>query len=729
MNLNLNLKEFLKYLSRFRWVLILVPVLSAVISYLMVKKLPKVYKSSALIATGITNQPQQSALNTDNQLDYFKLSQQFGNLMEMMKSKKSINILSYKLILHDLKNPGEAFKKPPELLTKLSPQDKEIVINEYEKRLANGTLISIADNGNRIKLYDILKASGYSENILLRDLNIGRNGESDFIKVEFQSPNPNLSAYVVNMLSKDFIAYYTSLSVAGRAESLAILDSLLRAKEIDMQKKNAAAQNAITTAAAQAAGAANAQRRSDIASSKATEAESQRQLYLRQISSIKGAMADIDAKLKGQGGYVTPNESANNTAILDIDNQLRIANQKYINNNFRPQDKNSVDSLQRIKERLVGRSYNSGNLNPSLVRQELLNQRLKLEGDLASAQSALTTVENQLSAMPKTAGGANAAGSPAQNIIRDAEIASADYQAVQNQYNQAKLMNQTASTLALAEPGLPGLPEKSKNILYVGLSGISSLLVCLLGLFVIFALNTKVDNVARLEAITHQKVIGCLNYIESEDKDLRNIWKDNGTSKEYTVYKDLLRSLRFEINQLLSEDKNVLGITSLVDGAGKTFLAGSLSYAFAMMGKNVLLICEKDGNILELVTNTKNSDKRPLQKFESFLVKKQIQVEDRITILNRNTSKNNSLLELRDAKSLIAGFEVLKDTFDIVIIDIDSGEDLHNVKEWMMFCDRSIAVFEAGKKITENEEVFIKFLAEQKSFLGWILNKVKILNT
>jgi len=726
MDLNLNLKEFLKYLSRFKWLLIIVPVLFAIVTSFLVINLPKDYKSSSLIATGITNQFQNSSLNTGNQIDHFKLNQQFSNLIEMMKSRRSITILAYKLILHDLKNPDQAFKELPQSFVKLSPQDKEIVIKEYEKRLANGSLISVADNGSRIKLYDILDESGYIEKDILENLSVARNGESDFIKVEFQSPNPELSAYVVNTCSRDFIAYYTNLSVAGQSESLAILDSLLRAKQVDMEKKNAAAQGAIVAAAAQAAGATNSQKQSDMAYGMVAEAEAQRQVYVRQISSLKGVIADIDAKLKGQGGYITPEESANNTALLDIDNQLRIANQKYINNNFTLQDKASIDSLQRIRDRLVARSYNTGNLDPSVVKQDLLNQRLKYENDLASAQSALGTVEKQLSSMSRGLGGVAAAAGPAQNIIKDAEIASADYQAVQNQYNQVKLMSQTASRLALAEPGLPGPPEKSKNILYVAFSGISGLLASIMALFVAFAFNKTISDPQRLEAVTRQKVIGYLNYIQEEDKDLRRIWKDLGDIKDYTIYKELLRSLRFEINQHITKEKNVLGITSVSEGEGKTFLAGSLSYAFAMMGKNVLLICEKEGNILDLVTNQKNTaTSSASQKFESFLVKKQIQVEDRITILNRNTSRNNSLLELRDTGNLVAGFEILKETFDIVIIDIDSGKDMHNVKEWMMFCDSSIAVYEAGNTFNEEDQTFVSYLSSLPGFLGWVLNKVK----
>ena len=154
-------------------------------------------------------------------------------------------------------------------------------------------------------------------------------------------------------------------------------------------------------------------------------------------------------------------------------------------------------------------------------------------------------------------------------------------------------------------------------------------------------------------------------------------------------------------------------------------MANGLSYAFAMMGKNVLLICEKGSNLTNVITNMNDDDTS--QVFESFLVKKEIQIENRITVLNRDTS-NNSLLELKDSKSLIAGFDILKDTFDIVIVDIDSAQDMHKVKEWMMFCDRSISVFEAGNKIKKEDHVFINYLSKQPGFIGWVMNKVEVRN-
>ncbi|WP_114789078.1 hypothetical protein U0035_05785 [Niabella yanshanensis] len=738
MNFNLNLKEFIKYALRFKWLLIVIPIVCVVATYFMVKTLPRQYRSEALISTGLTSQFQDAALSAEKNMDYFKLSQQFGNLLEMIKSKKRISLLSYQLIIHDLQNPQNPFKPYSDAMKKLSPDQREQAIREYEQRYQTGALISIADNG-KIKLFDLLKSVGYDDKSLSEKLDVYRNGESDFIKVEFTSSNPALSVFVVNTVSTGFIAYYTGLAQTNQRQSLAVLDTIVREKQSELQKKNSALINSSISAASNAAGASSAQQQSDFINQQIAEAESQRVAVIRNISSLQGAMAEVNSKLSGSGGYVTPNSSRDNNEIINIDNQLALANKRWVNNNFRPEDKASLDSLQRIKARLIARGSDQAvGANAAAIRQGLINDKIKLENDLAAAKSTLTVIEQQLAKLgPRRSSGGGGGSVVAENgaqsaLARDAEMAAKEYADAQALLEQTNMLTKAGIRLNLAEPGLPQLPEPSKNALYVGLSGVSSFMICLLTLFLIFMLNTAIANPKHLAAATGQRVIGSLNLIDQDNKDLRDIWEDKGSTLSYSVYKDLLRSLRFELLEELSGNNNVLGITSLLDGEGKSFVAGSLSYAFAMMGKNVLLISNDHQSLTGLVTNQGGSKKSKstaegAQVFESFLVKKEILIEDRITILNRKNS-DSSLLELKDSNSLIAGFSILKDTFDVIIVDIDSAQDLHNVKEWLMFTDKSIAVFAAGNKITEGDMGFVKYLSTQKGFLGWVLNKVKVVS-
>ncbi|ULT39527.1 hypothetical protein KRR40_31960 [Niabella defluvii] len=293
-------------------------------------------------------------MNAEQNMDYFKLSQQFGNLLEMIKSKKRISLLSYKLILHDLQNPDEAFKPYSDEIKKLSPDEIRQAISEYQERYQANTLISVADNG-KIKLYDILKSTGYDDKSISEKLDVFRNGESDFIKIVFTSPNPRLSVFVVNTLSTDFINYYTGLTQNNQKQSLAALDTIVRAKQSELQKKNSALINSSISAASRDAGASSARQQADFVNQQISEAQSQKAAVIRNISSLQGAIAEVNNKLSGSGGYVTPSTSKDNSEIINIDNQLAAANKRWVNNNFRAEDKATIDSLQRVKSRIIAR--------------------------------------------------------------------------------------------------------------------------------------------------------------------------------------------------------------------------------------------------------------------------------------------------------------------------------------------------------------------------------------
>src|SRR5690606_9817952 len=202
------------------------------------------------------------------------------------------------------------------------------------------------------------------------------------------------------------------------------------------------------------------------------------------------------------------------------------------------------------------------------------------------------------------------------------------------------------------------------------------------------------------------------------------IWSDEGEVVAYTVYRDLLRSLRFEINTYLTEHKQkVIGVTSLNANDGKTFLSSGLAYSFAMIGKKVLLIGEDYPNLTDLVTNKTQTSPGP--EFEKFLVKKEIQTADLITVMNRNPN-NTSLLEMKDAENLVAGFEILRREFDIIIVDINSLKDINRVQERLMFDDASVAVYAFGETIKSEDTEFVTFITKQPGLLGWILTKIPI---
>lgn len=714
----MDIKALFKYYARYRWLIAFIPLLCIVVTFFLVKDLPQKFISKAQIATGLTDESQRTS---DSQsLDYFKVTTQFGNIMEMMKTRTVLSVLTNKLILHDLEDPANTFVPWSDELKQLSGEDRKKAVSIFRQKLVNREPVTIGDNRNfGLPLFDMVESMEYDEKNLLKNLDIQRSGESDFINIQYVSTDPDLSAFVVNTLANEFLLHFATITSTNHENSLALLDSLLKDKERIMSQKNAELKNYKI-----GSGVLNLDKQSDVIYTQISQYEAKRAETINRIQSLKGALAAISSKLAAGGeASIGGSSLEENNQIISLENQLKVANQRYISNNFRPEDKRIVDSLTALRRLNIAAAADKYVTSPSAIRKELIDQRLKLETDLALAQNGIASVEAELVTLRGRYSTLVPTDAGVQNLERDADVATKEYLDALARYNQTSVEKNTSAKLRLAEVGLPGTPEPSKRILFVGLSGFAGLTLCLAILTMAFVLDKTIRTPNELKAATGVKVVGSLNLIKEHNKDLRDIWSDNDTIFDYSLYKDLLRSLRFEVDKELASAKGtVLGITSLHSGEGKTFLTSSLAYAFAMMGKKVLLISENTPSLISVIANKED---QPAQRFESFLVKKEIKIEELITVLNRNPG-NKSLLEMNGSSSLMAGFAYLKEKFDLIIVDMDSLQDTNRVKEWMMFADKSLLVFSAGTKLNNYGLELIKGLKKEPNFMGAVLNKLII---
>lgn len=704
-------KKIYKLLKRYIWAIILLPIITVGVTYLLVKDLPEEYKSEAQISTGLADQSQQ--MTSAQNMDYFRINQQFSSIMEMMKMKKMIDLLSYQLILHDLKSPENSFSELSNEVKRLSPAEKEQAITFFTNKLYDKSSITVADNG-KIKFFDILQSMGYDEKSIRKKLEIIRNDNSDFISIKYTSTDPLLSAFAVNTLSSLFINNYEQTVNQNQAKSIALLDSLLKDKEQSMNAKNSELKDYKMKN-----GVLNLGTQSDILYAQISAYEERKADAIRQIQSNQGAIASINSKLtNSNSNYAGGTVVKDNNDIINLRSQLQIANERYVDNDFSPVYKKKIDSLQNLLSAQVSRTSDRYLSNPQTAKDNLLEQKRSMEVSLDLARNSIRSIDRELAQLKGKYNSLVPFDAGIQGYERDAEVATKEYLEVLERFNQGNIEKSVGLRLQIAQLGLPGLPITSKRILYTSLSGISSLFLLLTALLLIYLFDRSINNSKQLATATQSPVLGSLTSIKQPGMDLQLIW-NNKDDSDYTVYKDLLRSLRFEIDHQLAPDQNVLGITSLKPGEGKTFLSLGLAYAFAMTDKKVLLISS------DFEKPKINKKELPAQFFENFLVKREIEREDYITVLNTK-SNSGSLLEIQSEKSLKAGFEVLKKEFDIIIIDISSMGNSNKAKEWLLFTDKNLSVFEAGKTLSDNDKDFVTFMKNQKGFMGWVLNKVKV---
>lgn len=709
----MDFKAFNSHLKRYKWLIILVPLVTVVVAYLLVKNLPDQYKSQAQISTGLIDQSKQVA-TTEQNMDYFKLSQQFSNIIEKIKMKKISSILSYHLILHDLEDPNQSFKKYSTKLDSLSePQRKELV-TLYKEKLQKKTVLTPVDNKGKYPLYDIVASMGYDEKGIDKNLEINRNDGSDFINVTYTSNDPELSAFVVNTLTTEFIRNYTLDVGYNQNNSMVLLDSLLKTKEATMNAKNAdlkqfKMQN----------GVINLDKQSEAVYSQISLNEERKAQAISAIQANQGAINAIETRLKGKDPLAGGNVISQNREIVNLKNQLKVANDRYIDGGFKVTDKKRVDSLTNLMSEKTAANSDQNITDPTVNKQNLIQQRSTLEIAMNQAKSSISAIDRELAVLKGKYNSMVPFDAGIQNYERDADLATKDYMDALNRYNQTRTEQNIGLKLNIAQVGLIGPPEPSKKMVLTAAAGIGSFSLCFMTVVLLFFLDRSITNSKQLTAYTSLPVIGHLHYVNII-KSFKEIWGD-GDAPEYKLFKNQLRTLRLDISSEMDKDSSrILGITSLGNGEGKSFISSSLAYAFAKTGKKVLLI----GGESQAIEKEKSKELTTRGNFETFLIKREINASDLITVLNKNED-NTSLLEIQSLRNLRAGFDILRNEFDLIIIDIHSINEVNLAKEWLLFAEKTIAVFEYGKVLSDDEKELLPYLKEQQGFIGWVLNKMK----
>lgn len=711
----MEIKSLLKLIRRYKWVLIMVPIVAVAVTYHFAKNLPQQYSSKVQISTGLVDPSKQ--IGSKDGMDFFKISQHFSNIIEKLKAKKTIDRLSLNLLAHDLEVPKHAFRKPSKSLDSLGDLERTSLLQLVKDKLLSGSILTPADNNGPFRMYDLINTMEYGEDNLSKMIEVSHVENSDFININFVSENPELSAFAVNNLATEFISTYSTDVNMNQNSSIALLDSLMKRKERIMDQKNAALSNFKRNK-----GVLNLDEQSANVYSQISMYEAQRAQAMREIQSNQAAILIIEGKLRGNDPFVRGSSRADNQEIVRLKRQLELANSNLIDRNFNPIDQRKVDSLTRAISQKGAQNSDENALDPKTSRQGLVQQKLALEIALQQAKGSIASLDNQLKLLRARYQNMVPFDADIQNYEREATLATKDYTAALEQYNNSRMQQNMGVKFQIEEAGLPGEPEPSKLGLYVGAAGVSSFLICFGVIFLLFLADKSIISANQLETLTKSEILGTINFIHAGEKSLRTVWKNDERDKDYETFKDLLRSLRFEIGTRMDVSKSkILGITSLGDGVGKSFISYGLAYSFAMTGKKVLLISEsypiEKVGTKELTTMN--------QDFQSFLIKKEVVVEDLITIMNK-TSGKGSLFELQNITNLRNGFEILKKEFDIIIIDINSLQHMNIAKEWLLFAERTISVFESGNVLKEYDSKNLHYINDHEGFMGWVLNKYNV---
>jgi polysaccharide biosynthesis transport protein len=707
----MELKNFKNLIKRFKLALVLIPLITIIVTFFLVRKLPNVYSSQAQIATGIVDETQNliSQIAQESQIN-----QKFSNMMAIMQMKKLLTRVSYQLILHDLTSPNP-FRSSKDFIN-LNASARKHATDVYRKMYETHSILSLEDRDQN-GLNRVIGSMNYDAGSISSKLSTYRAENSDFITVQFESENPELSAFVVNNLIKEFTTYYIAQKKDNQRRALLFLDSMLMNKKVAMDSaiaklKEYKIKNHILSLSDQAKSLYT----------QLSDVENKKEQAQKDVIAYTGAINNIDKQFNpNDKKYIESTLTQINSNILTNKQKLEQLTDQWIKSNYADGYKHSVDSLQALLNRQINESIDKTTNTPLSTKAALITQKLNSQLSLDMAKFSINSLNNEMGRLHQRLDVLVPNEAVIQSLENDVDVKTREYLEVLQKDNQTTMQSSYSTKLQQIDLAVPEPPQASKKMLLVVVSGVVSFMICMMFLFFMYYIDNSIKQPQALANVTGLPILGFLYTIPPRTIDLKKLWSTN-TDNDLVLFRDQLRSIRFEVDQELNNNK-IVALTSLIAGEGKTVIALSLAQSYASIGKKVLII---DGNFDHAGITEALSPKTTIEDYFKHNV---LNSESGITVLG-NKGGGMTLLELQDEKTINERLKDLKAMYDLIIIEAPALEKMNKAKEWLLFADKVVAVFQADQTLTESKRQSIQYLKTlDNKFGGWIFNKMNPVNT
>jgi polysaccharide biosynthesis transport protein len=735
----MELNYFLSVLSRRKWLLLAVMLLTAATTYFAANLLPKKYKSSAVIATGILDFKGIRVGEVNPFVQEFEIEGKFSNLTEYMKSRPSINILTKQLMLHDLlpDSASAPFNKLD--TTKLSiPTD---AIQNYLGALKlNPDSIGIKeeDFANIATARALEKALGYDYDALFSKIDIKRVGKTDYVSIEYTSEDPRLSYFVTKRFTDEFLNFYYSKRDSLGNKSVSFYNNLTAEKKNILDSLN---RNLNSYSKREQVVALEAQSQGIVAQLK--ELEATRDMVKKELVSAEQEYAIYDKSFddyKKEYKSEYSQKLKDNSDLTVIDREIKTLQSKSLESGAKnPDIAKKMDDL-RGRRVLITQKMASTLANGDDPQQkravESWSKFKDAESKKNASAAALIEIENRINQLRGNKSKLVNNNADINHYVQQLEIAKKEYEDAVAGKNQADIIQRSSAPEApmrIIDHAAPATkPEKSKAPLLAAFAGVGMGSLATFILFMLSYFDRSLSSGFQFNKLVGMPLMGTLRKLNARKTiNFDYLFQSENTSKQEEHFKETLRKIRTEIEG--SNAKSFL-FTSLKDQEGKSFLIAGLAYSFAMKQKKVLIID----------TNFKNNT---LTGMSVTPTENQYSVTENGAQMSASTTRLSIDIDLKDAtiignkggfnspSELLAGVDFKKKIrdlgkqFDYIFLEAACLGKYSDARELIDYVDKIIPVFDASTTLSATEEDALAFYKSQgDKMMGSILNKVETKN-
>lgn len=736
----MELNYFLSVLSRRKWLLLAVMLLTAATTYFAANQLPKKYKSSAVIATGILDFKGIRVGEVNPFVQEFEIEGKFSNLTEYMKSRPSINILTKQLMLHDLLPDSSSAPFSKLDTTKLSiPTDAIYNYLGALKQNPDSVGIKEEDFANIATARALEKALGYDYDALFSKIDIKRVGKTDYVSIEYTSEDPRLSYFVTKKFTEEFLHFYYSKRDSVGNQSVVFYNDLTGDKKnaldsLSRYKNRYSKNNAIVALDQQ----------STLIVSQIKELEAQRDEESKKRAMNEEALRINESKygnvatnyIQGYGKTVSGRNQ-----LDEINSQIVLLNNKWVETGRKDVSiQKKIESLKSKREAItnVEADIIVTNANdPRIQKQnELYFRKVEYETIKESSGKAIEVLNARISQLNSKLNNLVRNNADIEKMNQDIDIAKKEYEYAVEGQNRADIIQRSSAPEApmrIIDHAAPATkPEKSKAPLLAAFAGVGMGSLATFILFMLSYFDRSLSSSFQFNKLVGTPLMGSLQKLNARKTiNFDYLFQSENSSKQEEQFKQTLRKIRTEIEG--SNAKSFL-FTSLKEQEGKSFMIAGLAYIFAMKQKKVLIID----------TNFKNNTLTGMsvQPFESHN-----SVTDSGAQMNPHTSRLSIDINLSNVtivgnkggynspSELLAGVDFKKKIrelgkqYDYIFLEAACLGKYSDARELVDYVDKIIPVFDASTTLNQGEEEALAFYKTQgDKMMGSILNKVETKN-
>ena len=726
----MDLLYFLKVLYRKKWIIIFLTFLALLAAFIFLLFKKPLYESLAQYSTGFTAD-RVKLTDGSSIADLYTADTKFDNVIETFKSPKVVGMISYRLLLHDLEEPSLPYRH----LTQKEKEsniyksvNKDAAMQILRTKISKGELLR-SDNPSEKNLLEYLKLYNYDYAGLTKYLFIVRVEKTDYLNIVFRSENPELSAWVVNAMGKEFINYYQNLNLQRTEENVVSIKALEKqqANKVDSLSNTLLQEKQSQGTIDPVSRSTSAMETVKDLEGKLAEEKSKYDEHFNRLQYLQNNLTQIKS---------SANATSSNAEVLNL-----IDKQHKLEADLLAKGGNDADLQRQISQvRSEINSKSSAGVSKAKATQNIADLQDKINEETALMKAAQSTIADYNGKISYYMGLTNV--NPGSNVkidvIRDRlDMEQKQLSNIKDKLNQAEGLSKDDPTANFTQTllGQPAVePEPKKTIITMGISGVSMFFLSSFIFLFLEIFNASIKTPYGFEKSVKLKLLSIVNAVKLKKRNVSEIVMnetDADANSSEALFKNNIRKLRYEVS---ANDKNngkkTFLFTSTQRRTGKSTIIEALAYSLLLSKKKVLIID------LNMHSNTLT------QKFDAGILIQDMaeKLNSNLPLLMQNSTSNTAHEDLDiigcressltpsealfklDMHALITSLE---EKYDFIFIEGAALNNYADTKELVQYASGVVSVFSADHAVTQTDKSSIQYLQSLKEKnIGAVLNNV-----